>query len=233
MNEANQELKWLFFDMDGTLIDTVPSLYSAYCDVCRSVGKSPTRQEFDPLIGASVQEIALSLAPSPEMALSIESKLAIARKKYLPERARLFPGVQEFLTYSQERGLHLWLVTSANREIAENLLGHTGIRDHFEGVVTADGLKANKPNPEIYLKALRLASANAEQLMVFEDSLQGISAALAANLSVVSCNTAGQIVDRFKNQKRLIAHFDDWHLLKDWFFHQRKIDANQHKVDAT
>lgn len=212
--------------MDGTLVDTVPSLFSAYCDVCHSLNKSPSRRDFDPLIGASLQEIALSLASSPELAPSIESKLAIARSKYLPERARLFPGVKEFLTLCQARDFRLWLVTSANREIAENLLRHTDIRNHFDGLVTADGLKANKPNPEIYLKAIRLASANAGQLVVFEDSLQGISAALAANLSVVSCNTAVQIIDRFKGQSRLIAHFDDWHLLKDWFFRRQKVDAS-------
>lgn len=206
--------------MDGTLIDTVPSLYSAYCDVSRLLGKSPSRGDFDLLVGASVRDIALSLASQSDLASEIELQLTAARSAYLPEKAQLFDGAREFLCRAKDRGKKIWLVTSANRQVAEDLLGHTEIRHYFDGLVSSDGIKVNKPNPEIYLKALELAGANSSRVRVFEDSLQGLSAALSAGLAVIACNAAPQIVDRFQSHLQFIGHFDDWHLLNNWFFDQ-------------
>ncbi len=218
--------KWLFFDMDGTMIDTLPPLYNAYSLVKEKLGQTPDRGEFAQLQGASMREIAIALARSGDSLSGIEQDLEEAHARFIPQHSRLFPGVESFLTKCKNRGFSLWVVTSARRETADRLLGQARVIDYFDGIITSDTLKACKPDPEIYLKTMQASGAIIDQITVFEDSPQGIAAALAANLNVVAHTAEESILMHFRHNPKLLAHFDDWPLLSDWFFKNRDIHAH-------
>lgn len=218
--------KWLFFDMDGTLIDTLPPLFKAYSYVKRRLGQVPSRSEFAMLQGAAMREIAAVMVRDGDTSESIERELEKAHARFLPNSSMLFPGVEAFLAAAKSRGFSLWVVTSAMRETANRLLKNANIYDRFDGIITSDGLKAPKPDPEIYLKAMRLANAKIDKVTVFEDSPQGISAALAANLGVVAHTAEESILSRFRNAPNLIANFGDWENLSTWFFAKGGIGAD-------
>lgn len=213
-----KEVKVLFFDMDGTLIDTVPSLFRAYCDVKHQLNQKPNRDEFEQLGGASIQEIAAALAPDTIASDQIAQRLIAARAHYLPKEAQLFDGVRHFLSRCRQCDLALWLVTSASAAIANQLLQHCEIASLFRGLITSNGLSFGKPHPEIYLKALSSAQVKADRALAFEDSMQGIASALSAQLPVVSFNFDVSVKRNRGDHQRLLAHFSSWIDIENWFF---------------
>ncbi len=214
----NKEIKALFFDMDGTLINTVPSLFRAYCDVKHQLNQKPSRGEFEQLGGASIHEIAAALAPNAMSKDQIAQKLIAARAQYLPKEAQLFEGVRHFLSRCRQCDLALWLVTSASAAIADQLLQHCEIASLFRGSITSGGLSFGKPHPEIYLKALRAAQVKADQGLAFEDSKQGIASAFSAELPVVSFNFDVSVKRNRGDQQKILAHFSSWIDIEKWFF---------------
>ena len=92
--------------------------------------------------------------------------------------------------------------------------------------MTSDGLKFSKPHPEIYLKALRKAGCGASEVLVFEDSSQGITSALAAGLRVVSFKSGVQKAGNDKCDFPVVAHFSHWKDIAHWFL--PSLDAHAH-----
>lgn len=215
---AGKKIKALFFDMDGTLINTVPWLFKAYCDVKQQLGQTPNPTEFYQLNGASISEIATALQLKDESKDQIARQLVAARDRYLPCKAHLFAGVREFLTLCKEENVVLWLVTSASHKVANQMLQHCEILSLFQGLVTSEEINLGKPHPEIYLKALERAKVSKAQALAFEDSAQGITSALKAGLSVVSFNSDYRIQPSHECNQNLLGHFHRWSDIKKWFF---------------
>lgn len=210
--------KTIFFDMDGTIVNTLPWLFKAYCDVKKQLKQIPREKEFQQLNGASVQEIATALQSDTHSPSQIIEKLASARKSYLPSCATLFPGVLKFLSNCQRHGLDLWVVTSASAAAAKSILDHCNVTQMFKGYITSDGLILSKPQPEIYLKAIKIARADTKTTLVFEDSPHGITSAQAAGLNVVLFDSVSKVLLKKKDGRQILGSFAHWHAIDQWFF---------------
>jgi beta-phosphoglucomutase-like phosphatase (HAD superfamily) len=100
------------------------------------------------------------------------------------------PGVLTFIVELSERGIPKAVATGASPRSVRQFLEGLGLTDHFPVVVTADDVSRGKPDPEVYLTAADRLGVAPESCLVFEDSLAGISAALAAGMSCVGLTTA-------------------------------------------
>jgi len=85
----------------------------------------------------------------------------------------------------RQSGKPLAVVTNAERDVAQRSLNEVGILHMFDLLVSVSDNLAPKPAPDMFgLAATKLGVAPSE-VLVFEDSLQGVYAALAAGMSVV------------------------------------------------
>ena len=94
----------------------------------------------------------------------------------------------------RHRDIPLAVVTNAERAVAQQSLERVGILHLFEHLVSiSDGVRA-KPAPDMFdLAATKLSVAPGE-ILVFEDSSQGMSAAIAAGMSVIQLECAANVV---------------------------------------
>ena len=97
----------------------------------------------------------------------------------------LRPGIKRIMKEAMNRGLKVGICTTSN-EKAAHAVAYEILKDiKFKFVLAGDVVKKKKPDPEIYLLALKKGGLKAEECIVVEDSRNGLLAAKAAGMNVV------------------------------------------------
>ncbi len=109
-------------------------------------------------------------------------KILHKEKMKIPE-AR--DGVTEYLQEAKEMGLKIALASSSSREWVIPFLEELQIRDYFEVIKTREDVEKVKPDPALYRVAIEDLGVDSSEAVVFEDSLNGLKAAIAAGLTCV------------------------------------------------
>jgi phosphoglycolate phosphatase len=123
----------LLFDLDGCLVDSLPSIRRCWERTLPEFGAPPPGEvEMRHLVGPPVNQVARHLLPDADEAL-IAAVVARYRRCSAASAAEVpaFPGVPELLDGLRERGIVLGLATSKSIEVAEPTLEALGLRGHF------------------------------------------------------------------------------------------------------
>ncbi|MBL8260399.1 MAG: phosphoglycolate phosphatase [Candidatus Competibacteraceae bacterium] len=183
----------LLFDLDGTLVDSVPDLTAAV-NVMLGQLNLPEREEDQvrDWVGNGVDNLihrALTddMAGRADPALFARAKplYKAAYAEHLSTRSSLYPGVREGLIRLYAAGFPMACVTNKSVEFARPLLAYLGIAHYFATVVGGECVARPKPAPDaLLLCASRLGAPITHNLMV-GDSLNDVGAARNAGCPVV------------------------------------------------
>ncbi|MEO5961225.1 MAG: HAD family phosphatase [Opitutaceae bacterium] len=178
------------FDLDGTLVDTMPLHYRAWDEAMRKVGlKVPLDEElFYSLGGVPTKRVAELIAK--HYGLSIDPHAVFDHKESLfvdlQKDAKLIEPVVEIasrmsLTYPVS------IASGGPREIVRGMLALTGLAPlfPFERVITPEDVLHGKPAPDMFLLAAVRMGVRPEKCLVFEDAEPGMRAAEAAGMKWV------------------------------------------------
>lgn len=105
--------------------------------------------------------------------------------KLYNNEVELKPYAKDILDYLDSKNIPYALVTSTIKEKASKVLTHFNLYHRFKFIFFGDDVVDSKPNPEIYLKAVSQSGLNKHEILVFEDSRNGIEACNNAGLDVV------------------------------------------------
>jgi HAD superfamily hydrolase (TIGR01509 family) len=119
----------------------------------------------------------------PREALQEEVRVASRR---LSDPQPLLPGVEALLREARDRGLGRAVASSSSCGWVDGWLRRHGIRDLLQVVVARDDVTRVKPDPELFLLAASRLGADPATCVVFEDSPNGMRAALAAGMRCVA-----------------------------------------------
>lgn len=180
-------VKWIFFDLDGTLADTIPALYKAYLNFLNNFKKRGTRKEFAILNGPSLPEIVSYLKTKHNLKSSYNDLLRLYGELVLNSYSKVGPmdNAQIVLQKLNKLNHKLMLVTSANRDIALKFVSNQGWQKYFQNYVFGNEMKKAKPDPAIYKLALKKAGVYPAAAITIEDSTNGVSSAKQAGTLVV------------------------------------------------
>jgi phosphoglycolate phosphatase len=185
--------KMVLFDLDGTLIDSVPDL--AFCvDEMMKALDLPVRGEaaVRNWVGNGVERLverALTnhLNGKPD-AMLFARALPMFKALYAEntsKRSLLYPGVVEGLEIVRSRGYRMGCVTNKAEAFTLPLLRDMGVLDTFEVVISGDTLTVKKPDPgPLFYAAGWFQCAPHEALMV-GDSISDVKAARAAGFNII------------------------------------------------
>lgn len=181
-----QTLKGLFFDLDGTLVNTYEADFLAYRDAIEdATGIVVKREYFMATNGMEMRKKLDILAPdvTPEQV----KQIAAGKKKYYKNYLHKTVPNESLISFLTDMAQYhtTALVTTAKQQNAEAVLNEYGITDLFDAKVFGDGVENPKPHPESYLKALELTGLSPDEVLAFEDSKTGIDAAHAAGIKTV------------------------------------------------
>ncbi|XP_062174028.1 haloacid dehalogenase-like hydrolase domain-containing protein Sgpp isoform X2 [Alnus glutinosa] len=219
-------LQAILFDIDGTLCDSDPLHYYAFREMLQEVGVNggiPITEEFfsKNISGKHNENLCRVLLPDWDLQRArkfMEDKEDMFRR-LASEQLESVKGLHKLRKWIEERGLKRAAVTSAPRPNAELLISMLGLSDFFEIVVLGDECERQKPFPDSYLKALQALEVSNKHTFVFEDSVSGVKAAVAAGMPVVGMglrNPANLLIEA--GASFVIKDFDDpklWKSLKE------------------
>lgn len=176
------------FDLDGVLVDTLGTLYSAYLNILAELGATGSAEEFDFLNGKNVQEIAEHLKRTHGLACSESNLIERFQAQFdsLYSSVELIPGADTILEFLRANHVRLALASSSSRKNIDVILDRFELDPFFELIVSGDDVKQAKPSPDIYNVVKRHFDTN--RCFVVEDSTNGIKAAQDAGLFTVHFN---------------------------------------------
>ncbi|MEG0008161.1 MAG: beta-phosphoglucomutase family hydrolase [Aeromonas sp.] len=176
----------LIFDMDGTLVDSMPLHLDAWEITSAEFGLPFDRAELNEYGGIPTRKIVAILAEQHGLNIDVE---AFARRKialYLEQigKARVFPQMWD-LVKAHHGKVPMGIGTGSPRNQAEQILKSTGLDAYISVVVSADDVTNHKPHPDTFLKVAEQLGANPANCLVFEDTRIGIQAGKAAGMATL------------------------------------------------
>ena len=176
----------LIFDMDGTVIDTMPTHAKAWHMVGNHFGYPLNGQVMYELGGAPVRVIAIEMMKRAEMPLHfLEQVIKLKREiawDLLPQEASLLPAANIVKRYYERKPLALG--TGSHKAMTDMLVDKLALRDYFKAVVVAEDVVKHKPDPETFLLCAQKINVKPQNCLVFEDADFGVQAALSGGMDV-------------------------------------------------
>jgi len=179
------------FDLDGVIIDSMPSHVAAWQLYFEKLGQG--RADFSKRMHGYrndelVREWFGPALSDAEVARHGAEKEKLYRQMMGPVlQSHLVAGVVDFLQLHQ--AVKKGVASNAERLNVDLILDGSGLRHHFSVVLDGDQVQRPKPYPDIYEKAAELLGAPMQDCIVFEDSPAGVKAGLAAGARVVGVLT--------------------------------------------
>lgn len=176
------------FDLDGTLVDTMPLHYLAWEAALREAGLEGRLDEdyFYALGGVPSLKVAGLMGAHHGLTLD-PTKVYLAKEeifKASPHPLELITPVVDFARrVAATRPVAV--ASGGTRDVVESTLRKTGLAPLFPVVVTADDVVHGKPAPDMFLLAARRMGVPPGGCLVFEDGEPGIQAAKAAGMASV------------------------------------------------
>lgn len=210
----------LFFDLDGTLVNSQADSQEAISWVLRQHNRPLTTEEYAFTIGhawGEIYEFLNQRVPVPLSLQALEEEVYQARwNKIQAQGPATLPGVPE-VVQRISRKIPCVLVTGSSRKEAEMLVGAMGLESNFRFLVCAGDAPHGKPAPDPYLLAAHQLAIDPSAGIVLEDSTVGILSGRAAGMYVVAVQAGN-----FSGQDQATAHLIVDTLLdfETWFYKQ-------------
>jgi len=188
-------IKGIAFDLEGTVIDLETFHHQAHLEVFKKVGLDISVEEaikkIDHFIGGPDKEIMEDVHKIGYNCMNVDEMLKLDKNFYISqlEKAQIFPrkGFLEFLTLIRGLGLSYSIGSLTQTKEAIFILEKSGLYNFFpkERIVLREDVKNAKPFPDVYLETAKRMGIKPEEQLVFEDSHNGVGAAISAGSKAV------------------------------------------------
>lgn len=179
----------VIFDCDGTLVDSMPAHFDAWCEALALYGAQGILKEdvFFAMGGRPTPNIVMELNDEYDLKLD-PNAVAMAKREAFLKRLHMITLIEEVAEFASKlRGkVPMAIATGGSRMVIEKTLKIVGISDWFDEVVTADDVAEGKPAPDIFLYAAKLLGVVPSKCLALEDAPAGVLAAQRAGMKVIS-----------------------------------------------
>ncbi|MCR4856202.1 MAG: HAD family phosphatase [Erysipelotrichaceae bacterium] len=182
-------IKGIIFDFDGVVTDSEPSYIEALVTLMRSLDIDVTFEELQHVVGQNILAIGTELTDTYHLDMSPEEFNQRSMNIYYEHTDirdfRPMEGLYEFLERCKEKGICLCVASSSDYDYLYTIMDNLKIRDRFDFVLSGHDLPRSKPDPLIYNMAAEKMGIDKKDLMIIEDSCNGIRAGVAAGIYTI------------------------------------------------
>lgn len=210
--------KALLFDLDGTLVDSEHFHWNTWNALLAEFNVQLEYEDFlknyagIPLPGNAERLKGLYEIDSPiELLISRKEDLTVEGLK--TSVIGLMPYVQETMDFFLEKGIKMALVTASKRPDVDEMFKKNGLDKYFDLMITRSDVTHSKPDPESYNLAVERLGLQKSECLVFEDTLNGLRAAKAAELTCFAIQANTDDHEKLSAADRI---FLDFKLVKDF-----------------
>jgi len=180
------DVQALIFDCDGTLVDTMPIHYIAWCAMLKDYGLVMDEDRFYSYAGWPTIKMIEALAKEQGVKCNPEELAHRKEQLYIERMAEAEPIHSVIAIAQREKGKRKLAVASGGwQKLVRRSLFLVHIENLFETVVGADDVEHGKPAPDVFLKAAAILGVKPENCVVYEDGEPGFLAAKAAGMRLV------------------------------------------------
>ncbi|MFA7891908.1 phosphoglycolate phosphatase [Pseudomonas putida] len=180
----------VMFDLDGTLVDSVPDLAAAVDRMLLELGRPAAGLDaVRQWVGNGAQVLVRrALAGDIDHAgvddTLAEQALALFMDAYAESHdlTVVYPGVQDTLRWLRKRGVEMALITNKPERFVGPLLDQMKLGSYFRWIIGGDTLAQKKPDPAALLFVMQMAGVTPQQALFVGDSRSDVLAAKAAGV---------------------------------------------------
>ena len=193
-------IKTVIFDMDGLMFDTERLASEAWIGVGKRHGLPITEQLMNRMKGLKLEDCVCIFRE--ELGEDFDYwTLRKERTEYINHWIQEYgmpikPGLKKLLAWLKEHDYPIALATSTHSQKASHYLELAGVSGYFQYRVFGDMVQNGKPDPEIFLRAIKETETAAQQCLVLEDSYAGVEAGWRAGCQVIMVPDSLQPTER-------------------------------------
>ena len=184
---TNNFFEAVFFDMDGLMVDSEPEWLLSETEVTAAFGYRWLEADQIACLGGPLSKVGQYMhdkcgqQESPQFFTQTLIDTQVARMR---GNTPTMPGAIKLVRELQSHGVKTALVSASPRNIVDAVLDNLG-HELFPFSISSDDVVETKPNPEGYLKAATITGSDISNCLIFEDSLTGMSAAIASGAFLI------------------------------------------------
>lgn len=206
----------LVFDLDGTLIDSAPDIITAVNRTLVDNNKQSLSNEvIVSHIGEGLKKLIADIFIEdnldPAQLIELEMEFLRNYEAEMFNQTRVFPGVEQFLSYYQHKG-PMAIITNKNEAPAKAILKHLGLdRFPWVNVFGADTLEERKPSPLPLQTMMKLAGHTPENTYMIGDGIPDVLSALRAGVPSIAIGFGYTEINLLQNYdpKAVLSHYNE------------------------
>lgn len=179
--------KAVFWDMDGTLVDSEPLHEIALRKALEEEGIVPPADLAEQVVGIAASVVYQMFCEQYGLRVPYDEWIARKYGHYLPLVEKLVPrpGALEIFRELKARGVHQAVVSNSDRIVVDVNLRAVGLSYAGMKSVSRNDVREGKPHAEPFLRAAYLAGVDPADAVAIDDSWTGVNSGLAAGMKTV------------------------------------------------
>ena len=186
-------IKGIIFDMDGTIVDSLPYHYEAWKIFFNENKVENFSEKLNEYKGGGTLDLMRTVYGNQyskkELKKMSEDKEKIFRKIYKGEIKQIL-GFNKFLDELKSKDIMVGLASNAIRKNVSMIINELEIDDYFDSIICGDEVINGKPNPEMFNETIDRFNINKDECLIFEDSLEGVLAAKNSGIKVIGITSS-------------------------------------------
>lgn len=200
----------VMLDIDGTLMDSNYLHTEAFIRAFEALGlPRPPHAAIHRQIGKGATKFLPDFVGGNEVAVKQVEEKHSQLYKSIQHRGYPLPGARELLHSLAERGLQVWLASSAKPDELEFYRHALDVRDKLAGIVTSGDVEEAKPEPDVFVEVLEQAGCAPGDAIVVGDTVWDVEAARKTGLRTVAVLTGGAFSQAELEHAGAVAVYQD------------------------
>lgn len=184
------QIKAAFFDLDGTLVDSLDDLRDAVNHMLSVFGRNPLNaNEIRRLIGKGARNL-VQRALATESLEMVEQGLQLFttyNAAHIADKSSLYPGTLEMLETMKSRGISMAIISNKNEALSRLIIKTLKIEEYFPIICGGDTYPEMKPSPLPLLEVLGSLNLHHSNSIMIGDSINDIQAGKLAGITTIGC----------------------------------------------
>ena len=207
------KIKGILFDCDGVLLDSEAIYINYLIDYLSTLGIETNLEDVVNVLGQKMTCIIKTLRVKFPLENYTDEELITGQREIFDQRfnqmnLQPMPYLLEFLKWCKLKQLKTAIVSSSNMNYLKNVVNRLQIHDYFDEVFSGEMVKNSKPAPDIYLFAAKEMNIPRKNLLIIEDSINGIKA--GKNSKIFTVGYKGSIIEQDTRDADLeVRSFED------------------------